>query len=74
MLLLTAIMLAQATAAEPPAPTPADEKMICRRQPVLGSRIKAKRICKTAEDWKTHDEALKQQTRDIQNAAAPRPD
>ena len=28
-----------------------EEKVICRRDRVIGSRLKAQRICKTAQEW-----------------------
>lgn len=31
--------------------TATDEKVICRRDKTIGSRINAKRICMTARDW-----------------------
>lgn len=74
MLLLTAMVLSSAAIAEAPPPVATEDKMICKREPVLGSRIKVKRTCMTAEDWKAHEEAMRHQKRDIQNAAAPRPD
>lgn len=31
--------------------TATDEKVICRRDKAIGSRVNAKRICMTARDW-----------------------
>ena len=45
----------------PPAPTPAKpERMICKREVVVGSRLPGPRVCRTAADWK-------QETRDSQD-------
>ena len=58
------LMLALALAAEPPAPAPAQSsgqtgERICRGggQRSLGSHIRTRRRCLTAEQWQREDEA-----------------
>lgn len=46
---------AQADAARPEEP-----KMICRRIPELGSRVRFQRICKTSADWAAEREQNRQ--------------
>lgn len=33
--------------------TIADEKVVCRREKAVGSRVTAKRVCMTAQQWET---------------------
>ena len=56
-----AIMLALSFAADPPAPAPAanqDGERICRGggQRTLGSHVRTRRRCLTAEQWRREDE------------------
>ena len=48
-------VVAQSTNPPPPAPAqtakPAKPKMICEREQEIGSRLGAKRICRTQEEW-----------------------
>lgn len=32
-------------------PAPTEPKVICRRIPELGSRVRAQRVCRTKEEW-----------------------
>ena len=53
---LAALFLTGALAAEPPA-EPAKQQRICRApEKQLGSRIRAQRRCRTAEQWQAEDE------------------
>ena len=53
-MLLTMLLLLQATAPEAgqPAPEKAREKVICRSIEETGSRISSKRVCMTAAQWR----------------------
>jgi hypothetical protein len=42
---------APATAAQAEQAPPEEPKMICRRIPELGSRVRAQRVCKTKQEW-----------------------
>ena len=63
-------MIALLFAAGSPTPAlqantePDSERLICRSRPMLGSRIARQRICKTAQEWRIHDEDLRQARRD----------
>jgi hypothetical protein len=67
-----------AAASPAPARTPAvaiadedPDQMICRQsEPVLGSRIARRRICRTRAQWRTFNEDRSQLRRDLQNAGA----
>ena len=48
-----------------PTPVPAKEKKICRVQETTGSRLGAKRICKTQAEW---DEIAANARNDVENA------
>jgi hypothetical protein len=53
---LTALFVTGALAAEPPA-EPARQQRICRApEKQLGSRIRAQRRCRTAEQWQAEEE------------------
>lgn len=53
---LAALLLTGALAAEPPA-GPGKQERVCRApQKQLGSRIRAQRRCRTAEQWRAEDE------------------
>ena len=42
----------QIRAEQPPASQPADEKIVCRRpEPIVGSRLRPKRVCMKQADW-----------------------
>ena len=58
-----------ATAVEPSpvAGRPTRNRLICRTNPVLGSRLATRRVCMTAEQWAHHENALEQMRRDNQN-------
>ena len=45
------------------------DQMICRAaQPVLGSRVVRRRICRTRAEWQAFEDDRSQLRRDIQNA------
>lgn len=69
MSLMIALLASSTAAAGTPAATPAaasaeDKKVICRTDPVLGSRIKVKKNCKTVAQWREYDAQLQQLSRD----------
>ena len=64
--MLTMLMLlALAGQQTEPTPVPAKEKKICRVQETTGSRLGAKRICKTQAEW---DEIAANARNDVENA------
>jgi hypothetical protein len=45
------------------------DKMICKKsEPVLGTRLKTRRICKTSAEWKAYDADREQFRRELNNA------
>lgn len=51
------------------APAEDPDQVICRApQPVLGSRVAMRRICKTRAEWRAFDADRAQLRRDIQNS------
>ena len=66
--------VAAAEAPEAAAPeataSPSAQRLICRSRPLLGSRVVAQRICKTAQDWVIYDNDLEQSRRDIADRGA----
>jgi predicted secreted protein len=61
----------------PPAPgAPAtgnadDNRRICRTTQVTGSRIAVRRICRTAAEWRRHDQNLNADMREQRDGAHP---
>ncbi|WP_314373187.1 hypothetical protein [Sphingomonas paucimobilis] len=64
-MLTTLMLLALAGQQAEPALVPAKEKKICRVQETTGSRLGAKRICKTQAEW---DEIAANARNDVENA------
>jgi hypothetical protein len=59
--LLLALLLAQgstAPAAAPPPDRASPDQVICRRQQVLGSRLRYRRVCMTEREWQAQHSAL----------------
>ena len=64
-MLTTLLLLALTGQQAEPAPAPVKEKKICRVQETTGSRLGAKRICKTQAEW---DEIAANARNDVENA------
>ena len=64
-MLTTLMLLALAGQQTEPTPVPAKEKKISRVQGTTGSRLGAKRICKTQAEW---DEIAANARNDVENA------
>jgi hypothetical protein len=70
-----ALMVAAGTLAVLATPATAERKkanadpnrMICEKQEVLGSRLQAKRVCKTAAEWEIQRQLDRQQIDKSQN-------
>lgn len=56
--------------ATPPA---AEEKMICKREPVTGSLVTFKRTCMTRRDWDRTTEGMQKFGRDMVEGLRGRP-
>ena len=59
-----------ALSAEQPAPTEiktaaAEEKKICRKTEVTGSRLGSKKVCKTKAEWQRVDDAAQEYMREL---------
>lgn len=69
MLMMTlALLMAPQTASPTPAPAPqaataGEERKICRKVGVTGSRVSGKRVCHTAEEWRQMDLATQESLR-----------
>jgi len=50
------------------APTPAQEKKICKRQPETGSLVKMRKVCHTAREWNVLRQNARRDTEDLQGA------
>ena len=56
-LILTALALVVLPIQETPAPeTAKEEPKICKTEGFSGSRIKAKRVCRTAAEWRVEQD------------------
>lgn len=78
-LLTVLLMYAQAAATAPGGATATNlsttggdpDQMICRQsEPVLGSRVARRRICRTRAEWQAFEQDRAQMRRDMQNAGA----
>ena len=60
----------QSRSANPSRAEDDPDRLICRAaEPVLGSRIARRRICRTVAQWRTFEADRAQLRRDLQNAA-----
>ena len=69
-MLIGIIALFLVTAASPPTPetsaTENPDRVICRApQPVLGSRVARRRICRTVAEWRAFEQDRAQMRRDL---------
>ena len=55
-------------AAQPDTADP-NEKVVCKRQPVIGSRIKVNKVCMTRSQWNDHQQGLAGMKRDLLSGA-----
>lgn len=50
-----------------------NERLICKKEEVIGSRLAAKKVCLTAREWQERTQADREQLEKIQSdARAPR--
>jgi hypothetical protein len=49
------------------------DKLVCRRQETLGSRLQAKQVCLTKEQWFQQEQANKDKVRELQDLTPTRP-
>jgi hypothetical protein len=75
-ILLAAAPVAADTTAPPPTPAaqgakanPLD-KMICKTEDTLGTRLGAHRVCATAREWKDQEDENRQATQSMQGVGA----
>jgi hypothetical protein len=61
----------------PPAAKPKKERLICRTTQVTGSRLRGKRVCRTAEDWDRAEQNTQESAREViqgnQGVVSPTP-
>lgn len=64
--LLATLVLAVSPAQETPAPAeaPKEEQKICKTEGFSGSRIKAKRVCRTASEWREQQDRVGKERRE----------
>jgi hypothetical protein len=61
-------------AAAPARPAVNLDEVICRAaEPILGSRVARRRVCRTRAEWQAFEDDRAQLRRDIQNAAKTPP-
>ena len=56
---------------DPKAGTPDPDRVICRRQPDISSRLTSRRVCMTEARWAEYRRATRQWSESVQS---PRPD
>jgi len=49
------------------------EKLICKKEETIGSRLGAKKVCLTANEWKVLAQENREHTEDIQKDSGFRP-
>ncbi|HEX8444074.1 MAG TPA: hypothetical protein VF631_10565 [Allosphingosinicella sp.] len=52
MITLTVLAMLAAAQAAPEATVPADEKMICQKKAITGSRVRFEKVCMTERQWR----------------------
>jgi hypothetical protein len=80
-MLLSLFLMATATAAPAttaPDTAPKPEPMICKREPVTGSLVRFRKVCRTESKWRlvgeqAQDEARNMQDRGLINSCASPP-
>ncbi|MXP45132.1 hypothetical protein [Allopontixanthobacter sediminis] len=81
---LASVLIIAAASANPAAATPQPpsqpataeaapaeakpEKMICHQDKVIGSRVSAKKVCKTASQWAAEKQDAREATEKVQSA------
>lgn len=63
---------APTVAAAQPTPKPGDE-IICKKENVLGSRVRKVQVCRTKKEWQLEAQAAKDFTKGIDKGTAPQP-
>lgn len=63
-LVLTALALAVSPVQETPAPEAPKEDKICKTEGFSGSRIKARRVCRTAAEWREQQDRVGKERRE----------
>lgn len=66
---------------EDPAPPPASkamaksdgDKVVCRQQDTIGSRLQARQVCMTKQQWFEYEQEWKNKVHDIQDSVKSRP-
>ena len=54
-------------AAKAPAKAKGDSsKVVCRSQETIGSRLQAHQVCMTVDQWRTYEQAYKDQVAEVQ--------
>ena len=78
LLALSLILLSTSAAAQPPTPEPGTkatnpdpDRVICRRQADLSSRLSSRRVCMTEAQWAEYRRETQRWSESVQN---PRPD
>lgn len=77
-IIVTLLLTSAAPAATTPGsvkatPPAAEEKMICKREPVTGSLVTFKRTCMTRRDWDRTTEGMQKFGRDMVEGLRGRP-
>jgi hypothetical protein len=62
-----------ATGVQTAAAAPAEEKEICRKVEVTGSRLGSKKICKTKAQWQAIDNRSESEVRDLDQKSRIQP-
>jgi hypothetical protein len=69
MIVTMVALLMSAGQAESPDAGATDNKVICRSQPQVGTRLRTKKLCKTKAEWRAMDADREQLRRDLGNSA-----
>lgn len=61
------LLAAGSALADSAASQPDEEKLICKRAQNTGSRLPAKRVCRTAEQWQREADEARRVTQEMQH-------
>ena len=81
LLAISSSSFAQIVFEDSPPPPPAGkamakadgDKVICRQQDTIGSRLQAHRVCMTKQQWFEYEQEWKNKVHDIQDSVKTRP-
>jgi hypothetical protein len=73
LILAPPVLASEAPAAAPKTAKPVKDRMICRTDVQIGSRVRGKRICRTQSEWKAAERQNGESVREMQRTSQAPP-